>query len=348
MFLKWLMIISFLANIMCPVNDIQHKEVDLKTENGPQSIHVLQVDPSNPFIDIKPVLSHDQVFGFETVSAMALRHKAIAAVNGGFFYSFGQPVGMVMVNGNLITVPEGITPVFAITETGKPYIGNIELKMICKIRGISFPVDGINRLPKGEEIILYTQDYGYSTRVNKQATNFIIKEHRLEKIICSNKPVRIPLESKVLVITDGPKKDLTKKHVEIGDNIEFEFFIKPPFKIRHALQTGPWLVKNGRVVVGNWEPIIGVTNVAAPRTALGITGEGKVIFVTVDGRQKHSRGMTLKQLAEYMIQLGVKNGAALDGGASTTFYYDGKVANRPSLGHERMVGGSICVVFPGK
>lgn len=89
----------------------------------------------------------------------------------------------------------------------------------------------------------------------------------------------------------------------------------------------------------------------APRTAVGLTADGQVIMIAVDGRQApYSCGVTYYELAEIMIDAGCVTAMALDGGGSTTF--DAKqegsdditVVNRPCDGYERNVSSSLMVV----
>ena len=59
-------------------------------------------------------------------------------------------------------------------------------------------------------------------------------------------------------------------------------------------------------------------------------------FVVVDGRAEgYSRGVTMTELAEIMISLGAETAYNVDGGGSSTMYFDGEVINQPSNGGER-------------
>lgn len=87
-----------------------------------------------------------------------------------------------------------------------------------------------------------------------------------------------------------------------------------------------------------------------PRTAIGITGEGKVIAVTVDGGQPSygiSDGMNLVEMAETMVSLGAVVALSLDGGGSTMMAVkrfgeaNVKIVNRPSDGGERIIANAI-------
>lgn len=64
-----------------------------------------------------------------------------------------------------------------------------------------------------------------------------------------------------------------------------------------------------------------------PRTALGLTADGHLLIVTVDGRTSAGRGMTLHQLAQHLLNLGAVHAVNLDGGGSTAMWIDGQSIN---------------------
>ncbi|MDD3411160.1 MAG: phosphodiester glycosidase family protein, partial [Eubacteriales bacterium] len=61
----------------------------------------------------------------------------------------------------------------------------------------------------------------------------------------------------------------------------------------------------------------------SPRTAIGQTGPLEYALVVADGRQEHSRGVTHKQLAQFMADIGCTVAFNLDGGASSTLWFGG-------------------------
>lgn len=73
----------------------------------------------------------------------------------------------------------------------------------------------------------------------------------------------------------------------------------------------------------------------SPRTAIGQVGPLSYVFVVVDGRLDSSRGVTHKQLAAVMGELGCTAAYNLDGGGSSTLVFHGKVFNSLSEGAER-------------
>ncbi|MFM7719020.1 MAG: phosphodiester glycosidase family protein, partial [Actinomycetota bacterium] len=88
-----------------------------------------------------------------------------------------------------------------------------------------------------------------------------------------------------------------------------------------------------------------------PRTAAGYTSDGRLLIVTVDGRQAgFSVGMGLDDLAHLLLQLGAEGAVNLDGGGSTTMWVEGRgVVNRPSnAGNAERPVGTALVILPGE
>ena len=102
-----------------------------------------------------------------------------------------------------------------------------------------------------------------------------------------------------------------------------------------ALAAGPLIVRRGeRVDPASWEdegfapPTH--SNVRHPRSAVALTHDGRVLLVTVDGRQPgYSAGMTMHELSHFLRTLGARDGLSLDGGGSSQFVTDGVLRNRP-------------------
>ncbi|NEZ46876.1 exopolysaccharide biosynthesis protein [Clostridium niameyense] len=66
-----------------------------------------------------------------------------------------------------------------------------------------------------------------------------------------------------------------------------------------------------------------------PRTAVGQKKDGTIVFLVIDGRRGIKQGATLDDVENILLQRGVVNASNLDGGSSSTMYYNGKVINRP-------------------
>lgn len=98
-----------------------------------------------------------------------------------------------------------------------------------------------------------------------------------------------------------------------------------------VLSFGPVLVQDGQIMVSEGEEV-GQAMHSNPRTAIGMIDPLHYIVVVSDGRTDSSEGLSLYQLAEVMQQAGATFAYNLDGGGSTTMYYNGEVINNPTGG----------------
>lgn len=103
----------------------------------------------------------------------------------------------------------------------------------------------------------------------------------------------------------------------------------------NLLAFGPALVENGEIVV-NTNTEVGQAMASNPRTAIGVIDENHYIIVVSDGRTSESEGLSLYQLAEVMKSYGVKTAYNLDGGGSSTLYFNGQVINKPTTGGNKI------------
>ena len=103
----------------------------------------------------------------------------------------------------------------------------------------------------------------------------------------------------------------------------------------NLLAFGPALVENGEIAVDtNTE--VGQAMASNPRSAIGIIDENHYIIVVSDGRTSESEGLSLYQLAEVMKSYGAKTAYNLDGGGSSTLYFNGQVINKPTTGGNKI------------
>lgn len=91
---------------------------------------------------------------------------------------------------------------------------------------------------------------------------------------------------------------------------------------------GPALVKNGYVSVDE-DTEVGQATYSNPRTAIAMVDELHYLMVVSDGRTDRSDGLTLYQLAQFLQAQGATTAYNLDGGGSSTMYFNGRVVNEP-------------------
>ena len=86
-----------------------------------------------------------------------------------------------------------------------------------------------------------------------------------------------------------------------------------------------------------------------PRTAVGLSQDRRTLYMMViDGRTGISIGVTLKELATFMQELGAYDAVNLDGGGSTAMWTQAEgVVNNPSDGTERVVANHLAAFASG-
>lgn len=295
---------------------------------GPISIKYLRADLRQPGVRVLPQLSGER-FGREPVRQIAHLYGALAGVNGGYFDWAGKPLGLVVVDGELLSDSIYGRTAFAVTKTGLPLIGAIESEAWIETpAGERIPLDGVNRPRLAGEAVAYTSRYGRLPQPTGEritlADGSVVEFEALEP------DVREGLERAVLRFS---------LHLDREERSDLQW----------AIGGGPRLLRGGRVeITGREERFLpDVLNGRAPRTAVGITAEGEVLLVVADGRrERESVGLTLQELAEWMLELGAVEAMNLDGGGSSTMVVDGMLLNKPSDGKERPVASALLVYAP--
>lgn len=103
---------------------------------------------------------------------------------------------------------------------------------------------------------------------------------------------------------------------------------------------GPALLVDGEIAVETDEEV-GRAMASNPRTAIGVVDELHYLFVVSDGRTKTSEGLSLRELAEVLQELGAKTAYNLDGGGSSTMVFQGQVVNNPTTNGKRITERSV-------
>ena len=110
--------------------------------------------------------------------------------------------------------------------------------------------------------------------------------------------------------------------------------------VTEAVSFGPALIVNGKKTINKGDGGWGI----APRTCIAQRKDGAILLLVIDGRQVSSLGATLREAQDVLYDYGAINATNLDGGSSSTMFYNDEVINNPcdSLG-ERSVPSIIYV-----
>ena len=310
---------------------------------GPVRAHLLEVDFKASYA-LRPVLSNDSVAGIEALSEMAARSQAVAMINGPYYMRSGEILGLLKIDQTLVSTPDTPRTSFGVLPDGKiifdspTFTGHVELPDKTKI-----PIDGVNRGRGESELILYNTYYAYWTLTVGGGREFLVRDGRIVDIRNDNSVIS---EGTVVLSASGRQAWLMAD-LKIGDPLKIVQTLGPVWdKVTQAVGAGPCLVKNGEIYMTTLGEEFGsdVAGGRAPRTALGITKDGKALLVVVDGRSRSSVGYTLLELARFMLEQGAVEAMNLDGGGSSQMIIGSQIVNTPSDGRERRLGAGIAVV----
>lgn len=312
--------------------------------SGMWTINVLDIDMDSQ-LQLRPVLAKNKILERDTLSNIAKNNKAVAAVNASYFEKNGEISGVFIVDSTIASTTYLKRAAFGVTADGTAKIGMISYDgTLILPRGERIPVSGVNVGRTENAVVIYNSYYADSTKTNIYGKEFIIKGGEVAQITKGN----APLDKQSVVISAHGSSVKLFENLRVGDQIGLEESLSGDNwdNAVHILGAGPLLVKDGKVVVDAASEQFGpdVAKGRAPRTAVGITKEGHVLLVAVDGRQAHSVGYTLEELASFMLSLGAVDAMNFDGGGSTEMIVDGDIVNKPSDQRERLIGSALVVV----
>ena len=322
--------------IMPGLNYTRYVRVD---NRGMLTAYVLEADRSK--FDLQLVLAGDNISsGRQKLKSMAAAHQAVAAINGGYFSLDGSLIGNTRLNGQTAG-----TTYFNRTSLGFMPDGTLKLAAsqyygVVDINGQKVYLSGVN-CPRGENnTILYNSLFGNYTGTNEFGKEYVVQNGKVIAINQSNS--FIPTGAQVISV-HGTAQDAFAK-VRIGDRVTVGENFGPELDSASTIVgAGPELLRNGQLSVTAVQEQFpsDIAKGRAPRTALGIKADGKIILMVIDGRQQHSIGTTLTETAQLLQKFGAVNGFNLDGGGSSEMVLQGQILNSPSDGGERPVGSGL-------
>lgn len=335
---------------------------------GNQAEHYIEYTPNN---DITPVVvSGDKLWGSidmydanKYIMANGLRSKG--AINADFFsFKTGLSMGYTITNGEIVATVTDTLPAIGFRSDGTAFIDKLNVKTTVFNGDESAEITFINKWcqPGFDPIYLLTDYFGETTKTQSKCL-YVIGEIQKGKISLNENAtmvvddvfeydgeIKIPDNKAILLIdVEGGEAKLMEfmRNIQIGDELIIQNeCIDSEKNIWHEATEvcstiTPQLLKDKEIGTG-FEAGIN------PRTAAGITADGKVILYTLDGRKPgYSNGATLKELAERMLELGCVDAINFDGGGSTAigakfgFTTDFKILNNPSDGYPRKVANYI-------
>lgn len=325
----------------------------------------------------------------EPLADRAFDQGAVAGINGGYFFwnpqqvagPIGAPNGLFIDRGRL---EQGQAVTRSGNPTGRAVVGwQRDGGMVMdrvrtthsyeRLDGASTGrVNDLNRQPwRTSQVLLYTDRLGPAVAAPAGSVAITLDGMSLTstgptsgvvtdvRFVRSSTALTVPSGQHLLLATGDREPELAG--VAIGESMTVRTQMAPESGSASSwdglfggVAGGQLLVRDGvRRPADEWGSFASfgddhVTNRRA-RTAIGRTGDGRVLLVTIDESSSAnpgwSSGVTVRQLADVMIALGARDAVNLDGGGSTTHVREGRIVNRPSQ-PGRAVADGIFVHVP--
>ena len=263
--------------------------------NAPLVVNILRVNLNAPGVKLRCGLALDCISltgatrGREPLNTLAIRSKAIAAVNADFFPYTGDPLGLAVRDGELVSEPMAYRACLGIAEAG------VRLGVLSPVgalaAGDGFPIaalDGINRVPHPGDLIVLTPTYAATPALEANAVVLTLQNVNLplrasqamQGVVTSVIPLqagthlpRCPAGG-VLIVGCGKTADILPERFKEGDAAQFRFdlvssgaapnrgkyasragsFRSRPAAplwsdVQQAVGGGPFLVRDGKIAV---------------------------------------------------------------------------------------------------
>ncbi|HOP51053.1 MAG TPA: phosphodiester glycosidase family protein [Ignavibacteriales bacterium] len=331
----------------------------------PWSIDVFKMNLKNPNVRIEAVKAKDKITGYESPLTSCIRKQKpnyypVAAINADF-YSSTEPIGFQVNQGQVVKMPGSFSTI-GFDVNNKPFIHRINNLTGSVIKGnTSCTINGVNKVRASNELIIYNKFFNTSTtQTNTYGTEILVKLLPNENYYINDTIQCIVLKKEVykgnmgidegcfVISGHGNASNWLENNININDTIKVVIKISPSLaKIKEVIGAYPKIVYNGQNYSAQGVSEEGGPSHAPdrhPRSAAGISQDSTYLYlIAVDGRNPHSIGMTLNELADFMLKIGVFHGVNFDGGGSTCLVVNKEIKNVPSDGSPRNVSNSLVI-----
>ncbi len=343
------------------------KSYDRFTDKGWLAINIVEVNLKDKNTSVKLMNSENGLMTFQTVSQMANKNEAIAAINGDFFNGTskkGNTIGLSISDGDFLTSTyyeneiKDTFATFVLDEKDNAWFDYFHNKITIENTKNDevFAIGEYNKVSSNYIYpVIYTPEWGEYSIGNVDngipLTEMVVKNGKVTEIRDDGEPVEIPSKGYVVSTigeTAERMKEIFAKGNKVKLNIDLELDID---EVEMAVSGGAMLLVDGEIPEKFSANITG----SHPRTAIGLSEDEETLYlITVDGRMESSIGMTQTELAEFLKEKEIYTAMNLDGGGSTTMVARRlgndfiETINKVSGGTQRLVTNAIGIFNTSK
>ena len=316
----------------------------------PVFLHLVKVDLSGGKLSFKALRPMGRSMRLEDIIATFEKQDidVRAGINGDY-YSFEKrkkdPRGMHVTSSEMLRSPQGTSSLF-LTDDNQAHMDRIQVKQTISDGKTTVEIDGTSREAERDEVVLYMGSYVTRTQRQAGCMGFKLKTSgkgplanasalvEVVKAHTARHPFNLKPREMALVLCGPEKKQV--KHWKVGTKLtlttDFDGVDAP---VLEAISGGPRVLREGKVV--NEVKKEGFSMAmryylprAHPRSAVGISDDGKTLFLLVaEGRIKRSNGLSGTDTACILKQAGASDAMLFDGGGSAALYLKGNFMNVP-------------------
>ena len=336
------------------------------TKRGNVRVNVVECDLKNSNLEVGLVTGAGKYTQKATVSQMSKRTNSIALVNGDFFNmrAQGAPLGASVMEGRLVSAPMNSIGYYSlgIDTSNKAFIDTITFKgNFIAANGKSFPIRGLNKAQYWDNISgadshvdtlhIYNDHWASVSRgkFKSGGAEVLINDKNVVEAVSIGSPLKMPVpKNKLIVQANKSAGKFIKENVKKGDKVQLNYGIYPSRNSKFLIGGHGLLVDQGVAIPYQLAPesIAGYR----PRTAAGISKDGKKVYLVSVEKSRRSVGMQLSEVSNFIVSnLKCQRAVNLDGGGSTAMTirhagdFDQSLATRPEGSSQRAVVNGVGV-----
>ncbi len=307
---------------------------DWTVADGPARVRLMKIDLQNPNVQVEVIPGGGKITERATVSEMAERTGAVAAVNADFFstQAEGAPIGPMVIAGEVAASPSVLRDLYAlgITAERTAQIESFSFSgRVISASGQEFALSGLNKATYWEEptsehshankLHLYNDTWGGQTRGQDSyttPTELLVEQGKVIDISRGKYFAFAVPEGKQILRGHGTAAKFLESF-QIGDSIDIDYTLTPDRDWSMIVGGHSLLVDQGKAVP--YARYSAALDGVRARSAAGVSEDGHTLYLlAVEGHTASSAGLTLANLAAFLETQGVWRALNLDGGGSTT------------------------------
>ncbi|WEK53913.1 MAG: phosphodiester glycosidase family protein [Candidatus Cohnella colombiensis] len=314
-----------------------------------EMLRFIEIDLTNPYVSLDAMSGKGgSVTTKQSVMSMAKETGAVAGINGDVFstgsISEGAPMGAQIRSGSFMVSTSQLKGMyaFAVTKDNKALIDQFNFSgKVTAADGAQFELTGMNKSAYRTEpdnayshvngLFIYTSDWTATERPKNSATlpteALIINDVVTE--VSDKTQITTPIPTNGYILRGHYNRDsgkFIKDHLKVGDQVTKQYQLQSQTTQKvyaegdlKMMVSGHTLLLDNGVAANFTRDINGLSGYAdRARTAVGYSKDGNTAYLITVEENGTREGVSLKELQQMLLELGIWKAVNLDGGGSTT------------------------------